>query len=219
MRFARRQSQSGFTLVELLIGATLSAAIMAAVLSSYIYLGRSLARLANQQTLEAEGRRALGLFSQDVQTATGVTINSLTAPDFSVNFALANNGTGANQVVYYYSQNGTSTSIFGNTITIPANSLVRVLGTGSAITQPAQVVLRNIVAANEGCAIRYFDASGNPYDNGTAPYTPVTTYSSGIKQVSLQFNTQLGNSGNGTRTLVYKVVSGRLALRNKALLQ
>jgi prepilin-type N-terminal cleavage/methylation domain-containing protein len=35
---------AGFTLVEVLVGATLSAAIMAAVLSSYIYMGRGLGR-------------------------------------------------------------------------------------------------------------------------------------------------------------------------------
>jgi prepilin-type N-terminal cleavage/methylation domain-containing protein len=219
VRTSRHKPTRGFTLVELLVGATLSAAVMAAVLSSYIYLGRNLARLANQQTLEVEGRRTLGFFAQDVQKATGVTITSLTAPDFSVNFALANNGSGATQVVYYYSQAGATPSIFGNTITVPANSLVRILGTGTAITQPAQVVLRNIVAVNEGCYIRYYDASGNPYDNGSAPYTPITTYASGIKQVELQFNTQLGNSSNGTRTLVYKMISGRLTLRNKPFLQ
>ena len=35
-------------MVELLVGATLSGAIMLAVLSSYLYLGRQLVRLTNQ---------------------------------------------------------------------------------------------------------------------------------------------------------------------------
>jgi len=212
-------SRAGFTLVELLIGATLSAAIMAAVLSSYIYLGRGLARLANQQTLESEGRRTLAYFTQDVQTATGVSVTPVTAPDFYVTFTLANSGTGADRVTYYYSRDGTSTSISGNTIAVPANSLVRVVGTASAISQPAQTLLRNILTSNEGCYIRFFDSAGRPYDNGSAPYTPVTTYANGMKQAALSFSTQLGNTTNGTRTLVFQVTSGRIVIRNKASLQ
>src|SRR5438477_34910 len=64
---------AAFTLVELLIGVTLSGMVMAAVLSSYIYLGRSFGRLANQQILESEARRTLAYFTKDVQAATGIS--------------------------------------------------------------------------------------------------------------------------------------------------
>ena len=48
MRFRRRHA---FTLVEVLIGSSLAAIVLAAVLTGFLYLGRSMARLANYQTL------------------------------------------------------------------------------------------------------------------------------------------------------------------------
>ena len=70
-------AERGFTLVEVLIGAALSAAVMAAVLSSYVYLGRGLGRLTNQQTLETEGRRTIALFARDARMASDlVTVSS-----------------------------------------------------------------------------------------------------------------------------------------------
>ncbi len=219
MTKASLQSRAAFTLVELMIGATLSAALMAAVLSSYIYLGRNLARLANQQILETEGRRTLSFFTQDVESATGVSVTSVTAPDFSVTFALAKKGSGTSQVTYYYSRDGASTSISGNTISVPAHTLVRVVGTASAISQPAQVILRNIETDNDSCYIRLYDASGASFDNNTAPYTTTTTYSLlSVKQASLAFSTQLGNAKSGTQTQEYAIASSRITLRNRGFL-
>jgi Tfp pilus assembly protein PilW len=216
------KSNAAFTMVELLIGATLSAMIMAGVLSSYIYMGRSLARLANQQTLEAEGRRTLAYLNQDVRMASTITVTPQTAPSFYVTLAIARSGVGTTQVVYYYNSTGSaiSTSISGTSISVPAHSLVRVVSTGSAVIYPIQTVLRNIVAADEGCYLRFFDAAGSAYDSGAAPYTPDFTASSslGIKQIAFTFSTQLGTSSNGTQTKVYQVSSNRMVLRNKALL-
>lgn len=210
---------SGFTLVELLIGTSLSAAVMLGVLSSYIYLGRSFTRLANQQTLETEARRTLGYFAQDVQRATGVTVTPVTAPDFYITFTLPRDRNNVTQAVYYYSRNGATTSIAGNTVTVPAGSMVRILSTGYSIVGSVQTVLRNIISTDEGCYMRFYDSSGNPYDNGTAPFTPVTTYWSGVKAVSLTFATQTGVAANGTQTRVLRSTTGRLALRNKPHLQ
>lgn len=180
------RSEGGFTLVELLIGATLSAAVMAAVLSSYIYVGRQLARLANQQILETEGRRTLANFSRDVRlasgisgtpSATGVTLSQPTS-------------TGTTTVAYSYNSG--------------AGTLTRTPASGTA-----QVLLRNI--NTNGLTIRYYDTSNNPY-------TTYTDYLSGIKQISLEFSTQLGTANNGTQTNIYEVASNRLILRNRSLL-
>lgn len=213
------KSSKGFTLVELLIGATLSAMVMAGVLSSYIFMGRQLARLANQQTLETEGRRTLAYLNQDVRMASGVSVTPQTAPSFYVTFAIARSGVGAQQVTYYYNSTASpvSTSISGTSVSVPARSLIRVVSTGSAVIYPIQTVLSNIVATNEGCYLRFFDAAGSAYDSGAAPYTPSFANSSalGIKQVSLTFSTQLGTNSNGTQTTVYKVASNRMLLRNR----
>ncbi len=139
---ARHQRKAGFTLVELLVGATLSAAVMAAVLSSYIYLGRHLARLANQQTLETEARRTLGYFTRDAQVATGISgTPSATGVTLSIP-----TGTGSTTVAYSYNSS--------------AGTITRTPASG-----PALVLCRNLTSG--GVTFKYYDLSGNEYTSYT----------------------------------------------------
>ncbi|MBL9214762.1 MAG: prepilin-type N-terminal cleavage/methylation domain-containing protein [Opitutaceae bacterium] len=71
--------QRGFTLVELLISSTLAAVVMAAILSSYLYLGRNLTRLAYNQTLESKSRLALTYLANDIKQATSVSSPTTTS--------------------------------------------------------------------------------------------------------------------------------------------
>lgn len=193
MRLRGSRSRAGFTLVELLIGAALSAAVLAAVLSSYLYLSRQLARLAHQQTLETEGRRALGYFTQDVQRASGVdTGATLNASTVRLKVPSATDSSAT--VTYTFTNNAA-----GN------GTLVRTPSSGTA-----QTILRNIT--NNGLTIRYYDSSGNEY-------TSYTDYLPGIKQLTLEFNTQTGVAASGTQTPLYRVKSSRLVLRNRSFLQ
>lgn len=179
---------------------------MAAILSSYLYIGRNLARLANQQTLEVEARRTLAQFNRDVRMASGLTDTgtlgsawmSLTIPSES----------GTNTVTYYYN-NGSSAAtvaVNGTNVSMAANALTRCVYNGTTVTSFA--LLNNITAG--GLTLRYYDTSDREY----------TTYSylSGIKQLSLEFTTQLGVSGNGTQTRAYSVSSNRLVVRNRGFL-
>lgn len=202
----RRRAAKGFTLVELMVGAALSAAVMAAVLSSYIYLGRGLNRLANQQTLETETRRTLAYFTQDVQSATGLT-STISATRVSL---VVPSATGTNTVTYYYnnSSSSTSVSINGTSVTMAADALTRCVYDGSTVTP--QTLLRNI--STGGLTFSYYDGAGNAY----ASYT---NYIAGIKQLSLQVTTQAGSANNGTQTRPYQAASSRLVLRNRAYLQ
>jgi type II secretory pathway pseudopilin PulG len=201
-RYSLPATASGFTLVEVLIGATLSGMVMAAVLSSYVFLGKSFARLSNQQILESEARRTLATFAKDVQAATGIS----GTPSASAITLTLPTTSGITTVAYAYDSGA------GTFTRTPAGGI-------------ALVLLRNITDNDAGTTadlfIRYYDgsANSNPYDNGSSPYTTITDYASGIRQLSLQFSTQTGVSANGTRTLVYRVASSRLLLRNSALLQ
>lgn len=200
-----RRAPRGFTLVELLIGATLSAAVMAAVFSSYLYLGRSLARLANQQTLETEARRVLGYFAQDVEQAMGIdTSVTLSASRVSLTVPA---GTGTNTITYYYNSGGSdaAVTINGSSVTMAANALTRCVYNGASVS--SQTLLRHITALS----ITYYDSAGSAYSN-------YTDYLPGIKQLSLEFSTQTGSAPNGTRTPVHQVASGRLILRNRGFL-
>jgi Tfp pilus assembly protein PilW len=220
--FATRSTRrsAAFTLVEVLVGATLSAAVMAAVLSSYIYMGRGLTRLSNQQRLETEGRRTLALFAQDVRMASGLTdTTNLSATRVSL---LVPKASGTNTITYYYNNTPTAASVTvnGTSISMPANALTRCLYNGTTVTSLTMLRLRNInntaVATRSDLVFRYFDSSGTEY-------TSYTNYLSGIKQLTIEFSSLNGNSRPGDKaspqTATYQAKSSRLVLRNRPLLQ
>ncbi len=184
-------SSAGFTLVELMVSLTLAMAIIAAVISSYLFLGRNLGRIVNQQTLEIEGRRALSAFTQDVRAASSisgtpsVTSVTLTVPS----------GASTTAVAWSYDN-----------------------ATGILTRTPASGTARTMVSNLTSLYFRYYNDTGNAYDSGSAPYTTQTVYMSGLKQMSLTFTAQTGAANNGTRTGVHSFASPRLLVRNRSLL-
>ena len=198
----------------------LSLMIMAAVLSSYVFLGRNFTRSlglssANEPTLESQGRRTLSYFAQDVRMASSVVpaiaapsvTPSVTTSEFRMMTLILPVASGTKSVIYYY--NNTIAEVLLGSIPIPANSLVRIdQSTATTLTLHTNLLTMYF---------RYFDAQGQPYDDSNVPYTTTTGYLSGIKQVSLEFTSQGGNSVNGTQTQIYASASPRVILRNKQL--
>lgn len=198
MNITRSSPYLGFTLVELLIGLSLSLMVMAAVLSSYTFLARNFTRslgvvftvtdssfnLANRPALETQGRQTLAYFAQDVRMATGI---SGTPSASTVTLTLPTN-TGSTTVTYTYDATN--------------QTLTR---TWSGMS--GQVIHYNLL----GCTFRYYDISGNPY-------TSYTNYLLGIKQLSFALTAQGGSAQNQTLTQVYSVESPRLLIRNRSLL-
>lgn len=66
----------GFTLVEVMVGATLSAFILAGVMSTFLFLGRSGANVQNYNDMESQARTALEFFAMDTRQASAITWNS-----------------------------------------------------------------------------------------------------------------------------------------------
>jgi hypothetical protein len=60
-------------MVEVLIASTLAAFVMVAVMSAFLFLGRSGANIQNYTDMEAQGRKALEIFAQDVRQASAVS--------------------------------------------------------------------------------------------------------------------------------------------------
>lgn len=218
----RHARQGGFTLVEILIGSALSAAVMAAVLSSYIYIGRGLGRLTNQQTLETEGRRTIALFARDARMAsTLVSVStSPTSPASNRLDLTVPTASGTNTITYYYNNTPTAAtvSISGTNIAMPANSLTRCVYNGSTVSAFTLLRLRNAhntaVATRSDLTFRFYDLSGNEY-------TSYTNYLPGIKQLTIEFSSLAGNNvddTSSTQTATYQAKSGRIILRNRALL-
>lgn len=202
-----RGRADGFTLVELLVGATLSAAVLAAVLSSYLFIGRNLVRLGNQQVLDSEGRRTLAIFSRDARAASGLTdTGNLSATRVSLTVPAS---TTTNTITYYFNNTSSAATVTvnGSSVSMAANALTRCVYNGSTVT--SLTLLRNVTSG--GLAFRYYDSSSREY-------TSYTNYLPGIKQIALEFSTQLGSSNLGTQTKRYSGATNRLVLRNGSLL-
>jgi hypothetical protein len=181
----------------MLIGLSLSLMVMAAVLSSYVFLARNFTRslgvtyaVRNQTTLsqlpplEAQLRTTLAYFAQDVRMATGIS-GTPSADGVTLTLPTA---TGTTTVTYAYASG--------------ARTLTR---TWSGL--PGQIIHHNLL----GCTFSYFDASGNPY-------TTYVNHLLGIKQLSVAFTAQGGSLDNQTLTQVYTGASPRLLLRNRSFL-
>ena len=218
MSQTRASSRRGFTLVEILVGSTLSAAVMAAVLSSYIYMARGLGRLANQQTLESEGRRAVAFFARDARMASDLTDTAnLSSTRVALTVPVS---AGTNTITYYYNNtpSAATVTVNGTNVSMPANALTRCVYNGSTVSALTLLRLRNVnntsVATRSDLTIRYYDASGNEY-------TSYVNYLPGIKQLGLEFSATNGNNSDDTaspQTATYQAQSARIILRNRALL-
>jgi prepilin-type N-terminal cleavage/methylation domain-containing protein len=91
----------GFTLVEVMIGASLSSFILAGVLSTFLFLGRSGANLQSYSDMESEARRGLELFAQDTRQASAITWNSATSVTLVVNAASITYSFDSGQRIFY----------------------------------------------------------------------------------------------------------------------
>lgn len=84
-----KRGQAAFTLAEVMIAATLGTVVMAAVMSTFLLLGRSGANIANYSVMNAELRRGMEELAQDLRMASDIKWNSatsitLTVPDSTV---------------------------------------------------------------------------------------------------------------------------------------
>ena len=75
----------GFTLVEVLIGAALASFVLAGVMSTFLFLGRSGANIRNYTDMESQARKALEMFAEDTRQASAVTWASSDSVTLTVN--------------------------------------------------------------------------------------------------------------------------------------
>jgi type II secretory pathway pseudopilin PulG len=72
---ARRRLR-GMTLVEIMIGATIGSFVLTAVITTFLFMGRSGANVQNYSDMESQARKALELFAEDVRQASAITWTS-----------------------------------------------------------------------------------------------------------------------------------------------
>lgn len=89
-----------------MVSAALAGFILTAVLSSFLFLGRSGANFRNYSDMESQARRALELFAEDVRQASAITWNSAESVTLVVN--AANITYAYNSTARSFSRNGTA---------------------------------------------------------------------------------------------------------------
>jgi Tfp pilus assembly protein PilW len=182
----RRVASAGFTLTEVLIGASLSTVVLAGVLSAFLMLGRSGVNVSNYAMSEAEIRRGVEEFSQDIRMASNVTWNSST----SVTLTVPNNyTTTANQVTYAYDD-----SASGGT----AQTFYRRPGNTSSTASPL-ILVRNIASFSYARFNRLDTAATNDTET---------------KRIQISMNVR--RTGTTVVAADTKLVMASYILRNKA---
>lgn len=196
-RSFRGKSLAGFTLLEIMMSTLISAFVFAGVLSSYIFLGRGLARQVNEESLESQTRVALYWLTQDVSSASAIATQSPGTATTGYQLALSESALGT--VSYYCDwSSGSSNGL-----------LVRKVG-GTSLT-----LLKNLSSIN----FVFFDVNGNVISapSTVTPLSVPTTQEPNIKQVEMYFTLTAGTAVVGNQS-TFKVSSPRLIMKNKGLL-
>jgi prepilin-type N-terminal cleavage/methylation domain-containing protein len=189
----RTKARHGYTLVELMIGMTLAAVLMLAVLSTYLFLGRNTTRLSYQHALEVEARTILNTIALDVRNTKYITSASATG----LSLLLVDGST----VTYSYA----------------ATDLTRDPGTGAvSLTNDIKGEKVQVPVSMPACNFNYYTTNdGSPTYQATATIVPL-----GIKQVAVNFTLRAGTASTqgslGTMTS-FQIASGWLLFRNKQL--
>lgn len=149
-------------MVELMVSATIASFLMLAVITGFLFLGRSGANLQNYTEMEIQARRAIETFAEDVRMAKDATWNSSSSVTLTVVTAVGATKTytyAYNSSTGIFSRNdGTSTrnlisGIVAGTFTFSAYKIntasidlsdSSTLATASSLTKQIQISLRTV---------------------------------------------------------------------------
>lgn len=179
------RAAAGFTLVELMVASGIGSVILTGVLSVVLMMGRSGLSASNYADMEAQSRRAVDEFAQDVRMASGITWNSAASVTLTVPDNYAADG---NKVTYAFDSSATGPT---------AGSFYRQPGVAGS-TGSRFVLARHVTALNFARFTR---------TNAVA--------ASELSTKRLQLTMNLRTSGQTTVDQNTLVVSASYVLRNK----
>lgn len=202
-----RRSRRGFTLVEVMIGAALGAFLLTAVLSTFLFLGRSGANLQNYSDMESQARKALELFAEDTRQASAITWISgnqirLTVDGQYHTYTYAD-GASANTGTLTRVITVVSTSAVVSRMTLLTGIIHPVARTSDADTACTPFFRGYNLNGVEFKAIQYASPSASD----------LTAASSGTKQ--LQISMEASRTSQTVASATNTVLSARFILRNK----
>jgi prepilin-type N-terminal cleavage/methylation domain-containing protein len=208
-RRTNRRPERGFTLVEVMVGATLSSFLLVGVLSTVLLMGRSSANIVHYSDIEAKARKSLEYFSREARLAYDVPSFSATSVTLSIpdsTSAPKGTGTGAYAVTYTFdTANGLLTRT-GPPIDNP---------TGTSATETILDGVQQLSGTPFFNYYRYVKPTAYPmgqgYIDGFSNNT--ATNAREIKQVEVSF--LLRKESVTVAAATNKVLSARFILRNK----
>jgi Tfp pilus assembly protein PilW len=195
-----RRSQRAFTLVELLVGTTLSGFLLTGVLSTFLMMGRTGANIRNYTEIEAKARRSLEDFSREARLAYSVastysgTSVTLSIPDTTSD--PKGTGTGAYTVTYTFDSSSKQLTRTGPPIDNPTGTVAT-----TTLIDGVQLIPGTTTYLNY---YRY-------YTDGSTDNNVLNTRE--IKQIEVSF--QLQRQDTTVTAATNKVLSARFILRNK----
>lgn len=185
----RAVRRAAFSLVEVMIAAAISTFVLAGVLGAFAFISRTGFRSSSFSELEAEVRRALETFAQDVRQARDVRWNSTQ----SVTLFLPS-GAPAAQVTYAFDPDAASTTY---------RTFYRVVGDASS-TAPRRILVRGLT---DNFTFRRYKLEQTGVTDNTA--------SSDLETKQLQLVLTTRRTSSATAGAGQTIVSTRYVLRNK----
>lgn len=204
--YRRVVSKRAFTLIELMIGTSLSGFVMAGVLSSFFLMGRTGASLQNYAEIDARARASLELFSQEARAAFDVTAATPTSVTFSIPDASPDRDALAYSVTYNFDASTGEFTRHGPPVGNPA---------GLVSTRSLVSGVKPVSGVSPFNYYRYINPitypSGHGYVDGFTTNTASTTAE--VKQIEVTF--ALHRQNITASPAASQVVSARYILRNK----
>ena len=192
--YAKRRG--GFTLVEVLVGATLGAMILSGVLSAYLMLAKSGMRTSNYSVMETQTRLAFEQLGIDSRMAQAFTSNFSGGVITSFTLTIPNTDLTASSAWTYVYDTSDPTN----------KKLVRVPGNSPSTTTGRRVLVSNITNLT---FLRYSSTAA-----GVSTLIPATTVSdAGVKHIQISISVSRGGAG-GLAAATQVIRSSAFTLRN-----
>ena len=189
------QNNRGFTLVEVMVAATIGSFVLAGVLTAFLMLTRSATNAANYSMMETQSRKALEELGQDLRMAKDATWNSAT----SITLQIPDNYTSTGNLVTYAYQVSGGTGQF-----------YRMPGAASAANTKT-VLVRNVAP---DFAFSRFDRIGAPLSS-TVPGAAASALALNIQTKRIQLYMTVRSTSKTVVAATNTILSASFILRNK----
>jgi prepilin-type N-terminal cleavage/methylation domain-containing protein len=206
----RRRRNAGFTLVEIMIGSTISAFILAGILSTFLFMGRSGANIQNYTDMESQARKALEIFAEDSRQAAAITWVSGNQIRLTVNTVDYHTYTYANGAT---ANTGTLTRVVSK---VSGGAVVSTMTLLTGIVNPVARTATNAATCTpffRGYNLNGVEFTAIQYASPTA--TELASASSGTKQI--QISMEASRTSRTVMSATNTVLSARFILRNKVV--